>query len=110
MQNRLLAQENYEDIQKNTNISALLKAIRAISCQVETNISIYIAVDESKRRYYRICQVEKETYTTFLNSYKVVTDTLEYYKSNIYKDPGLIGFEERKPGIQEKSYPKMRQE
>ena len=93
MQNRLLAQEIYEDIQKNTNISALLKAIRAISCQVETNILMYDDVDESKRRFYKIYQGEAETNATFLNNYKAVTDTLEYYKSNIYEDLGLIDFE-----------------
>ena len=76
--NRLLAKEDYEDIHMDRNISALLKAIRAISCQVETNISIYDAVDDSKRRYYSIYQGEEETNATYLNDYRVVIYTLEY--------------------------------
>ena len=91
-------QENYEDIQKDKHISALLKAIRAISCQVETNISIYNAVDESKSGYYRIYRGEEETNATFLNNRKVVTDTLEHYKSIIYEDPDLIDFEIKETG------------
>ena len=93
IQNRLQAEKNYEIMLNSRDVVGMLKAIRAISSQVETNISIYDAVDEAKRRYYRSYQLEEDTNATFLNDYKSVIDTMEHYKSNIYEDTGLISYE-----------------
>ena len=93
MQNRLQAEKNYQTLVTTRDVSGMLKAIRAISSQVETNISIYDAVDEAKRRYYKTYQFEEDMNATYLNDYKSVIDIIEHYKSNIYEDPGLINYE-----------------
>ena len=93
MQNRLIAQKDFETVRDNGDVASLLKYIRAISSQVETNVSIYDAVDESKRRYYRMYQGEEDTNATFLNDYRSVIDTMEHYESSIFEDPGLIAYE-----------------
>ena len=54
MQNRLQAEKNYQTMVTTRDVSGMLKAIRTISSQVETNISIYDTVDETKRQYYKI--------------------------------------------------------
>ena len=58
MQNRLTADSNFEKIFDDGDVSELLKLMRGISLQVETNIPIYNAVNEAKRRYYRMYQGE----------------------------------------------------
>ena len=47
------------------DVASLLKTIRVITNQFETNISLYDAVDEVKRKYYRLVQGESDTNATF---------------------------------------------
>jgi hypothetical protein len=60
---------------------------------VETNVSIYDAIDEAKRRYYRMYQGEEDTNATYLNDYRAAIDTLDHYESSIFEDPALIAYE-----------------
>ena len=48
MQNKLIAVENFSDIQLKCNVTKLLNSIRGISNQMDTNTSVYDALDEAK--------------------------------------------------------------
>ena len=93
MQNRIIAHKDYEAIRDDGNVAELLKLIRTISTQVETNVSIYDTIDEAKRRYYRMYQGEEDTNATYLNDYRAAIDTLDHYESSIFEDPALIAYE-----------------
>ena len=70
-----------------------VRLVRAISSQVETDTLVYDAVNEAKRRYYIMYQVEEDTNVTSLKDYISNVDTMDYYKSSIFEDPGLTAHE-----------------
>ena len=91
MQNRLIANnKDYKRMRVEGDVASLLKTIRVITSQFETNILLYDAVDEVKRKYYRLVQGESDTNATFLKDYKAAIETVEHYGADIYKDTGLI--------------------
>ena len=51
MQKKLIAFKNYEKIETDGDVTGLLKEIRGVSHQLESNTSIYDIIDEAKARY-----------------------------------------------------------
>ena len=70
MQNKLIAVENFSDIQLKCNVTTLLKSIRGISNQIERNTLVYNALDESKRLYYKYKQNDEDTNAKHLKNSK----------------------------------------
>ena len=53
IQNKLIVVEHFEDdIKVNGDVTKLLKEMRGVSHQMESNTSVYDAVDKAKIRYY----------------------------------------------------------
>ena len=44
--------KNFNDIEKDGDVTELLKEIRRVSLQIETNTSIYDTLDEAKTIFY----------------------------------------------------------
>ena len=70
IQKKLIAVENFSDIQLKCNVTTLLKSIRGISNQIERNTSVYNALDESKRLYYKYKQNDEDTNAKHLKNSK----------------------------------------
>ena len=77
-------------MQKAGDVTTLLKDIRGISHQLETNTSVYNALDEAKRRYYTYCQGDDETNAKHLSNFKSIVQVIEHFGGNIFQDDALL--------------------
>ena len=56
MKNKLMMVKGFKEMETKWDDITLLKEIRAISLQIETNISVYNTLDEVKYMYYGYSQ------------------------------------------------------
>ena len=96
MQNKLKAIKDFQEMENDGNVTKLLKDIRGISHQLETNTSVYDSLDEAKRLYYAYKQGEDETNDKHLKNYKNLIEVIEHFGGNIFKDDALVKHETEK--------------
>ena len=95
MQNKLLAAQDFNITQENSDVCKLLIAIQGISNQLETNVSIYDALDGAKRAYYLYKQDENESNAMHLKNFKNLISIIEYFGGNIFEDQSLVDHEKK---------------
>ena len=95
MQNKLIAVENFSDIQLKCNVTELLTSIRGISNQIDTNTSVYDALDEAKRLYYNYKQNDEDTNAKHLKNFKNLVAIVEYYGGDLFIDKALVDHEKK---------------
>ena len=93
MQNKLKAVANFQDTENAGDVTTLLKDIRGISHQLETNTSVYDSLDEAKRLYYAYKQGEDETNDKHLKNFKNLVEVIEHFGGDIFQDQALIKHE-----------------
>ena len=78
MKSKLKGESTFEKVEEDGDIASLLKLIRKISREVNTNESVYDAVDEAVGRYYRYKQNDEDdmTYTRIFKSNVDVAEDL----------------------------------
>ena len=60
MQNKLTMAKDFKSVDARGDVTSLLKEIRQISLEIETNISVYNAMDEAKMVYYTYNRRKRE--------------------------------------------------
>ena len=92
MKSKLKEEDTYAKIEKDSDVATLLKLIRKISRQVNTNESIYDAIDEAIGKYYRYRQTEEDN-ETYTRNYKSNVKIVEDVGANLFKHPELLKYE-----------------
>lgn len=94
MKTTLKSMQGYQDMRDDSHVWALLRAIKGITHQFQSNISPYEALDEAKRQYYTYSHnndnMAPETYVKMMKS---MVDTIQYYGGSIGDDEALIHYE-----------------
>ena len=85
----------------------LLKQIKGITHQFQSNISPYEAIDEAKRQYYSyVHNNDHMDANTYVKTMKNIVDSIEFYSGTLGEDEVLIEYEkalDKKLGRQAKS-------
>ena len=84
-----------------------VEIIRGISNQIDTNTSVYNALDEAKRLYYIKRQSDDETNTKHLKQFKNLIAIVECYGGDLFTDNALLDNEKKsdtKLGSNTKTY------
>ena len=89
MQNKLMMAKDFKDIEKKGDATNLLKEIHRVSLQIETNTSVYDAMDEAKTVYYKYKQDKHESNAKHLKKIKSIVETVEYLGGVLFTDPSL---------------------
>ena len=77
-------------------MTSLLKEIRTVMLQIETNNSIYDATDEAKVMLYTYRQEEHETNAKHVQNLTSIIDAIDHVGGSIFEDKGLIEYESKK--------------
>lgn len=85
MKSKLKGEESFEQVEFNGNVAELLKLIREISRQVNTNESIYDAIDEAKARYYRHRQGSNEDNEQYTRCFKTNVEVAEHQGASLFQ-------------------------
>jgi hypothetical protein len=103
LKSKLKALETWDQMEANSEVGTLLKEIKSVTHQFQSNISIYEALDEAKRQYYTFRHHhEHMTTITFMKTLKNIVDVIEFYGGSISNDPALVKYEkdlDKKNGI-----------
>ena len=92
MKSKLKGEDNYKKIEEDGDVASLLRLIRATSRQVNTNESVYDAIDEAVGKYYRYRQVDEDN-ETFTRTFKSNVKVAEDLGGDIFKHPELLAYE-----------------
>ena len=74
-------------------MTELLKEIRRVSLQIETNTSVYGAMNEAKSLYYNYRQEQDESNTKRLRNFKSIVEAIEPLRGPIFVDKSFIDCE-----------------
>ena len=86
MRNKLLLINDFElDIELPGYVTKLLKEVRRIGHQMESNTSNYDTIDEAKTNYYGYCQGDEESNAKHLQRFKNIQDLSNMRKRRALK-------------------------
>ena len=77
----------------NKFLAGLLKQIKAVVHQFETQASIYEALDEAKKKYYHYYQGPKTSNTQHVKNLQDMVDIIKYHGGSVTDDQALIEYE-----------------
>ena len=92
MKSKLKGEDTYKKIEEDGDVTSLLRLIRTTSRQVNTNESVYNAIDEAVGKYYRYRQVDEDN-ETFTRTFKSNVEVAEDLGGNIFKHPEFLKYE-----------------
>ena len=92
MKNKLQADENFEDIEEDHNVSGLLKGIRSLCHQIDNNVSVYESLDDLLRQFYLYRQQPNEDNALHLKRFKEFIDVLDHFGCSIFEDNSLVRY------------------
>ena len=95
MQNKIMVSKEFAKMEKNGDATSLLKEIRRISLEIETNTSVYDAMDEAKALYYTYKQEENETNATHYKNFKSVVKAIEHLGGVMFTGDTLFNSKNR---------------
>ena len=93
MKNKLSLAKELINFETDGNVTELLKEIRRVSLQIETNTSVYDAMDEAKSLYYNYKQEHDESNTKQLRNFKSIVEAIEHLGGTMFVDKSLIDYE-----------------
>ena len=103
MKNKVMMAKKYKEIERDGDVTELLREIRRVSLQIETNTSIYNTLDEAKAIYYTYRQEENESNAKHLSNFKSVVAAVEHLGGAIFGDKALMDYEkELKSNLRER--------
>ena len=74
----------------------LLKEIRSVGLQIETNTSLYDALDEANALYYSYKQEDGESNAKHLRNFKSIVAAVEHLGGSMFADDALVNLEKGK--------------
>ena len=98
--------KRFVEVENNGDVTTLLKEIRTISLQIETNTSVYDALDEANALYYSYRKEANESNAKHLRKFKSIVSAVEYLGGSMFSDKTLTKAEKAKDeeeGATEKS-------
>jgi len=60
---------------------------------MNTNVSLYNAINEAKKRFYKYRKMQEDNNETHLRAFKSNSNVVEYYKGHLYGDEALVQYE-----------------
>ena len=90
MQSRCMSRDEYEEIEKNSNVVELLKMIKVCSHEMESRSYTWDALSQAKRSFYAYHQGENESNSTHVKNIKTLVSVIEHYEERAFEDPILI--------------------
>ena len=88
--------KNFSTVETKGGVTILLKEIRTIGLQIETNTSRYGALDEVNKLYYEYKHDVWETNTKHLRNFKSIVSAVEHLGGTMFSDKNLIKIEQTK--------------
>ena len=95
MKSKLKGGSEFEETEKECKVGNLLKLIRKISREANTNESLYDALDEAKARYYKYRQAPEDENEQHLRTFKNIVEVAEDHGANLFKDQKLFEHEKK---------------
>ena len=89
MRDKLMKMKGFADME------IYLKEIRPINLQIETNTSVYNALDKAKRRYYMYIQEENKRSLKYLRNFKIIVKAVEHLGGAMFTDDVLVKYEKK---------------
>ena len=93
LQTKLKGDDELKKIDVDGDMVALLKKIIVACRQMNTNASLYDAINGAKRRHYEYRQMPEDNNETNLRAFKSDSDVIEHYKGDLYGNEALIDYE-----------------
>ena len=88
--------KNFTTIETKGDVTVLLKEIRSIVLQIETNTSLYDALDEANALYYSYKQEDGESNAKHLRNFKSIVLAVEHLGGSMFADDALVNLEKEK--------------
>ena len=88
--------KDFTDVETKGSITTLLKEIRTISLQIETNTSIYDTLDEANSMYHAYKQENGESNARHFRNFKSIVSVIEHLGGTILSDGSLIKVEKER--------------
>ena len=96
VRNKVKMSNIFEKIKEKGDATSLLKEIRSVMLQIETNTSIYDATDKAKSIIYTYKQEEHESNAKHVKNLSSIIEAVSYIGGSIFEDKGLIDHEREK--------------
>ena len=93
MKNKITMAKDFSTFESKGDVTELLKEVRRVSLQIETNTSVYDAMDEAKCLYYSYKQEQNESNSKHLKKCKSIVETIEHLGGEMFADEALITHE-----------------
>ena len=89
MRNKITLSKDYERFEKDCDVAALLKEVQRISLQMDTNTSVYDALDNAKMVYYTYKQDVNESNAKHLRNFKSIVAAIEHQGGQLFANDAL---------------------
>jgi hypothetical protein len=83
-------------MENDSDVTTLLKEIRGISHQLESNKSVYASLFEAKHCFYVYQQRDNDLNAQHLQNFKTIVADIEHFGGNIFYDNALINIKKEK--------------
>ena len=90
MRDKLTIIKDFTSVETKGDVTVLLKEIRSIGLQIESNTSMYDALDEENAMYYSYRQEEGERNAKHLRDFKSIVSAIEHLGGSMFSDEALI--------------------
>ena len=98
IQSKLQSKSTFSDIDKSRDYILLLKEIKGIMYNFESQQYPIMSMDQASVKYFTTKQGQFETLAEYYKRFKTNIEILEHYGANIWYHPSLILKEYRKDG------------
>ena len=96
MRDKLTMIKNFTSVETKGDVIILLKEIRNIGLQIETNTSMFDALDEANAMYYSYRQEAGESNAKHLRNFKSIVSAIEHLGGTMFSDEMLVTLEKEK--------------
>ena len=95
MTDKITMMKDFNSVESKGDVTLLLKEIRIIGFQIETNTSVYNALDEAHAMYYAYKQEPGESNAKHLRNFKSIVAAVEHLGGAMFADDALIIMEKK---------------
>ena len=85
--------KNFNSFENKGVVTELLREIRRIIMQIETNTSVFNALDEAKLIFYAYRKEENESNAKYLKNFKSIVEAIDHLGGSKFTDKALFPYE-----------------